>query len=356
MPILVQHICFKKHTAIVVLQNTTSGIALKLFWFILLALLMFRHTSMGNDTLVYKDIFEYIATSSWSVALRRSPEIAWTFVCKLISTLGGDFRWVIVLSAILGVWWIAKAYIKYSTDASLTIAIFIITPCFILLFSGLRQSIAISLGFIAFEFVRQKKIVPFLLVVVIAVLFHTSAFMIIFMYPLYHLQIKKEWLFFIIPLLFLVFIFNQQIFVFLGFLLSQFTDYETTISLTGSFTMLILFAIFAIFSFIFPDEKNLDADTIGMRNFLLLTVALQMFAPLHTLAMRMNYYYITFIPILLPRIISHRSVKWEQIGKPTRYILVAFFVTYFFVTAPTDNLLHTFPYHFFWETSTPIYG
>lgn len=313
-------------------------------------LLAFRHETIGIDLSVYKNIFSYISNSSWSVGLSRSAEVGWSFLNKIIVILGGNFRWLIVASAMLSIFWVSKAYIKYSDDTSLTISLFIITSNFILLFSGLRQSIAVSLGFLAFEFVRRKKIIPFSIVLVIAILFHISAFMIIFMYPLYHIKFKKKWLIFVIPLLVIIFLFNQPIFTFLGLILNQFTDYDTSITQTNSVTMLILFIAFAVFAYIIPDESKLDADTVGMRNFLLFSVALQMFAPLHNLAMRMNYYYIIFIPLLIPKIIKFKSERWKQVADLSRYIMIIFFMVYFFINAPASNDLQTFPYRFLWES------
>lgn len=65
--------------------------------------------------------------------------------------------------------------------------------------------------------------------------------------------------------------------------------------------------------------------------------------------MRMNYYYMPFIPLLLPRIIRYRSERWEQVAVVARYVLLVFFIVYFVVTAPADNVLDTFPYRFLWE-------
>ena len=115
--------------------------------------------------------------------------------------------------------------------------------------------------------------------------------------------------------------------------------------------MLAVIVILAVFSFLIPDEKKLDKDTIGMRNFLLLAVVLQMFAPLHTVAMRMNYYYIIFIPLVIPRIIESRSVRWNQIAVISRYAFILLFGVYFFMVVYQKNDLMTFPYRFFWETA-----
>lgn len=344
IPFICQHIGTGK-----IVYKKRNDFAMKLFWGMLLVMLMLRKETLGNDASVYQKIFNFIDRSDWARALTRSQEVLWSFLNKCIAVLGGNFRWVIVVTALLSVWWVVKAYIKYSNDTSLSIVLFVNLSCFVLLFSGLRQSIAISIGFIAFEYAREKKLFPFLITVVVAMLFHTSAFMLLFMYPLYYVRIKKIHLLFIVPTITLVYLFNEQIFTVLGRVLMAFTDYDTTIGKTGSVTVLLLFIIFAIFSFIIPEESDLDADTVGMRNFLLLAVVMQMFAPLHHIAMRMNYYYIAFIPLLIPRIIQHRSNRWRQVAILARRVMVVFFAVYFFLTAPSDNVLHTFPYEFFWQ-------
>lgn len=351
LPVFIQHTRVGIKTKGIYYRKKKQEMCMLLFWILLVILLILRDKSVGVDLDTYEYIFEYLSRSNWLTAITRSSEIGWNMLNKIVAIItNGSFRCLIVISAFLSTYWISKSYVKYSVDASLSISLFIILTNFILLFSGLKQSIAISLGFLAFEFTRNKKLIPFILVTITAMLFHTSAFMIFFMYPLYHLRVTKKWLFFVIPLLIVVWIFNAQIFTVLGLVLSRFTDYDTSINGTGSITMLILFIIFAIFSYLIPKESKLDSDTIAMRNYLLLSIALQMFAPLHLLAMRMNYYYIAFIPLLIPRVIYYRSNKWSEIGLLARNIMLVFFILYFFFTSPSDNVLETFPYTFFWES------
>lgn len=349
LPMLLQHVNLRTTSIDVLASKQKSDLAMKWFWFLLLMMLVLRHEIVGRDLPTYKYIYEYIAANDWETAINRSDEMAYGLLNKFISLFTEDFRWVMVVSALLSVWFIAKAYIKYSEDAVLSIAIYLNVSCFVLLFSGLRQSIAISLGFVAFELTRKKRFLQFLLLVAVAILFHTSAFMLLFIYPLYHIRIRRSNLVVIIPIILLVLAFNQQIFSVLGDILNSFTDYDTTIKETGAYTMLILFSIIAIFSFVIPDESKLDQDTIGMRNLLLFSVMLQTFAPLHSLAMRMNYYFIAFTPLLITRIIKNRSKSWSKVAIVARNVMVVFFITYFWLSAPRDNLLDTFPYHFFWE-------
>lgn len=351
-PIVIQHVRMSGGS----LYLTRSGShknenILKLFWGILLVLLILRHEVVGTDTINYSNIFWRLSRSSWESVINYNAEVAYSVLNKLVSVFTEDFRGVMIIAALISVYYMARAYLQYSADASLTIALFIMTSNFAMMFSGLRQIIAISLGFVAFEYVREKRLLPFLGITFLATLFHTSAFMILFMYPLYHLRITRSWMLIIVPMMGLLFIFNVPIFSFLTSIMSQFTEYEAGISSTGAYTMLILYGLLAVFAYIIPDERALaaDPDALGLRNFLLMSVALQMFAPLHTLAMRMNYYYMAFIPLAIPKVIEYRSHQWSQVAVFARYVMVAFFILYFFWSVPSDNPLNIYPYHFLWE-------
>lgn len=326
-----------------------SNQAMKVFWGLLVVLLVLRHDRVGIDLKTYKHIFMYIAQSDWNRAIGRSPEIGSNLLLKLLSCITDDFRWVMVVAGLLGTCFVARAYVRYTEDALLSIALFVIMPNFVLLFSGLRQAIAISIGFVAFEFVRKKKVLAFLAVVTLAMTIHISAFMLLMLYPLYYLRIRKRSMLWVVPSLGVLLAFNQQIFVILTGVLNRFTKYDGRVSSTGAYTMLILFACFAVFAYAIPEESQLDADTMGMRNYLMFAVVLQMFAPLHDLAMRMNYYYVVFIPLLMPRIIKRCSIRWKQVAVVSRYVMVVFFLGYYVATVPKNNALQTYPYWFFWE-------
>jgi hypothetical protein len=262
----------------------------------------------------------------------------------------GNPQFFLAMSAIVVSAMIYPTYKRLCVDVSLTIVVFCTMSTFVMMFSGIRQMLAVGIGFFAYECTRKKQILPFLLAVLLSMLIHASGFMVLLMYPLYHAKITKRWLLVVIPALAVVFVFNKQIFAVLGLFLERYTEYDASISQTGAYAMMILFSAFAVFSFLIPEESLLDEEIIGLRNFLLLSLVVQMFAPLHTIAMRMNYYYIIFIPLLIPKIIQYRSRRWNQIALMGRHVMVAFFFVYFFINANGSDNLHVFPYHFCWET------
>ena len=319
------------------------------FFAILLALLMLRAPTVGRDLGNYRNIFENDIRIDWRDIGNLFSESAWFVFNKLIGTFTSNYQWLLIVTALVTIIPILYVYRKEIEDPILTVSLFITMSTFVMLFSGLRQAIAISLGMVSYEFTKKYKFVPYFLIVLLAFLFHKSAFMLLFMYPIYHARVTKKWLWFVVPAIGLIFVFNQPIFTVLSLFIADF--YESSMHETGAYTMLILFAIFCVFSFVIPDEDNLDDDTIGMRNFLLLATVIQIFAPLNPLAMRMGYYYIIFIPILLPKMIKSSSVQMKQVAELSKYVMIVFFVVYFFITAPKANSLDTFPYHFFWENT-----
>lgn len=347
VPIVMQHVTIRGHHIAYEKRNTS---ALAFFFFFLTILVMFRHETVGTDTRNYIRIFRSFDRMDWRQAGEKTAEFGFSYFNKFVLLFSKEPQVLLAIAAIITMMMIYPTYKRLCVDTSLTIVLFCIMSTFVMLFSGVRQMMAVGFGFITYEFTRQKKPIPFVITVCIAVVFHTSAFMLAFMYPLYHAKITKKWLLVVIPAMAVVFVFNRQIFSVLGVFLERYTKYDASIVQTGAYTMLILFATFAVFSFIIPDEARMDAETIGLRNFLLLALVIQMFAPLHTVAMRMSYYYIIFIPLLLPKIIERRSKVWNQVAMMGRHIMVAFFLVYFFMNAYSGVNLHVFPYHFFWES------
>lgn len=346
IPLLVQHcVIGKKHVDV----EKKNRNALLVFFFIFTVLIALRHESVGADTFNYINYFDRYADKSWSELASADLEIGFAYYVKIISLLTSEAQVFFAITAVITIAMIYPTYRRMMEDPSLSIVLFCTMSTFVLSFSGIRQMIAIGIGFFAYECVRNKKLIWFIVCVWAAMLFHISAFMLIFMYPLYYVKITKKWLLAVVPTLLVIFVFNRQIFTVLSMLLMRYTKYDATISQTGAYTMIVLFVAFAVFSFLVSDDEQLDDETIGLRNFLLFSVVIQMFAPLHTLAMRMNYYYIIFIPLLIPKIVAYRSERWEQVAVVARHVMVVFFFLYFFVILSGDGSLNVVPYHFFWE-------
>ena len=308
-----------------------NSLVLPVFFFIFFLVLCFRDITIGYDLVNYRTHFKTISFLSFDQALAREGDKLYYLLNWIVSRFTDDFRVLLVVVAAVTVIPVAKLYNEDQDYGLLKTTMFLVMPTFMMAFSGLRQAIAFSIGVVAYKFVREKKVIPFILAALIAIGFHHSAFVVFLLYPLYHIAFKKKHLWFIVPSIALVFVFNKQIFGFLTRIaVSVFgDDYIAEAGKTDGYTMLILFVLLAVFSYVIPDESKMDKETLGLRNILLMAVLLQCFAPIHTLAMRMNYYFIIFIPHFIPKVIKCRKDSLSQIGYLASWVLTVFFLVYY---------------------------
>ena len=214
-------------------------------------------------------------------------------------------------------------------------------------FSGIRQAIAMSMGVPAWYFARNRKRLCFIAIVLLAMQIHCSSFMLVIIYPLYHAKITKKWLWFVIPCMVAVFVFRTPIFNVLITLLWE--EYDIT-DATGAVSILILLILFGIYSYLLPEERALEQDVLALRNILLLSIVIQIFAMLHPLSMRMNYYFLIFVPILIPKIANRSKKQYAQIARLSVVIMTVYFIYYYFSAVITDkDSLNLYPYVPFWK-------
>lgn len=334
---------------------------LPVFFIIFFLLLALRDETIGRDLANYKFYFERYCDDFLKAVDRERKDILYWLLVWLVGRFTDSFRWFLVVAAAITLLPIAKVYCEDREYGFMKIVLFLNMSIFVMIFSGLRQALAISVGLIAYEFVRKKKPFWSLVCAFIAFGFHHTAFMVFGFYPLYHLPIKKKQVWFVIPVIVLLFLFNRQTFSLITGPMSALLGekYEAAIEDTGSYTMLLVFALFAVLAYVIPDEDRMDKETLALRNFLLVTVVLQCFAPVNTLAMRMNYYYIIFIPVLVPKVLKFSDKRFGSIqrrGSAVWWIgmaITAFFLLYYLYTTYIScqtgvSALDIYPYVPFW--------
>ena len=326
----------------------TGTLPIDLFMLIFLLLLAFRGLECGSDTPQYKQNFEVIGKMSYLRIFQvYEIELGFKLLAKLVYTYGQNYQLFIAVTSCICVFPLWYFYRKESENQPLTMALFLAVSPFIMYFSGIRQSIAMSLGILAWYAAKNKKLVPFLLTVLAAMQFHASAFMLIPIYPLYRARITKNWLWLVIPFMALVYVYKQPIFNYLLRFLWE--EYETTPE-TGATTVMFLLILFAVYSYLIPDDALLDRDVIGLRNILLLSIVIQFFAVLHPLSMRMNYYFLVFVPVLIPKIAARCQARFQQISKLSVSVMTVYFLYYFVNKMVRDiDSLNIFPYIPYWQ-------
>lgn len=318
-------------------------------FFILLAL---RDVTVGRDLPEYKAIFEYCITAPLKNLFNMRWEPGYTVYNKLTSIISTDYRVFLIITAAVVLFPIYKLYSQERMYSVLTIVLFINMPCFLMIFSGLRQAIAISIGVLAYMAIENKKYILSALLILLAVSFHVSAFVLVLIYPAFRFEIKTKHLLYIVPIMFGIYLFRIPIFsALIGFMPSQYIEFYGEIQQTGAIGMMILFLIFFVFSFVVLDEDLMSKRDYFMRNILLIATLFQFFVPIHGLIQRASYYFLIFVPLSIVCVVKAPKRYLKNVSNLAVVVIGVFFTLYFFYNAvfSTDNLLDVFPYVFFWS-------
>jgi len=137
---------------------------------ILFILAAFRDTNVGTDTLGYERIFLRIKAGGTAI-----QEIGWQALNKIVIYFNGGFEDLLIVSSLLiltPVFYVAK---KYSVNPMLSIFLYYAFYLYLQSFNITRQSIAISIILCAYILLINKKNLFFVLLVLLAATFHTTA-------------------------------------------------------------------------------------------------------------------------------------------------------------------------------------
>ena len=218
--------------------------------FILLALLMsLRHPSSGIDivgsggeSIGYVGTFSQIAKLSWLKVFTfkvRNYEQGYTIFVKILSMFSKNPQILLFGCGIIQAICVFILINKTSKKPFLSTIIYLALPCFVICWSGLRQSIAISITMIAFLMIQEKKPVKFILLVVLAWLFHSSAIIFLIAYPLYYLKQSSIWKLVSVIAIPIIYAFRLPLFRVLSVIFKENAEVQDT----GALTLFLIFIV-----------------------------------------------------------------------------------------------------------------
>ena len=317
-------------------------------WFIMLAL---RHsTKCGWDLPQYKYFFyQTVELSLLEIFEFYNTEQLFFVFNWIVSHIYPDFRLFLVLMAFLCTGIVGWFYYKKSDYSLLTILLFVTNSCFVMFYSGLRQSLAMLLVVPAYYFTVQKRLLPFMLTAILAKYIHNSAVMLFLLYPVFHIPLRSKHFLLVMITVALFFLLKVPLFNFIVPFLSEKYSKGCVVE-TGAYSVWLLFLLFLLYSFLVLDDAKMNTESLGLRNILVLLTLVQGFAPINALAMRMNYYFILLFPIIIPRLMLYPKAGHENIVQFSRWIMVVFFTFLFFFGIHSGSVgLGAYPYVAYWE-------
>lgn len=301
------------------------------FFAFMILMLALRAETVGADTWRYIYLYREIANTPFGDLFANDVELGYRIAEKLLSYILKDPQLYLAFHAVVTITPLAYLYYKEAEMPLLALTMFMALPTFHMAFTGLRQMVAISFIVPAFYAVREKKFLRFLILVALAYMFHQSAFIMLLLYPIYHLPTKRASLVVILPTIIFVYLYNSVLFRWIiRFLPERYFERYNDVWDTGGISVLLMFVAIVILCFFLIRRENLDKDTAGLRNILVLSALLQCFAPINGFAMRVNYYFIVLVPIATARFINRVDDDKRRIAAIAWLGMVVFFLFIFF--------------------------
>ena len=333
-----------------------GDVALPVFFFLFVLLLALRDQTLGRDLSNYYIRFNQWGNYSFSQIISSWKECIFHLYSWLFfNFISKNFQLYVSVTAILTVLPIAYVYNKDHSYGFIKAVLFVNMATFFILFSGIRQGMAMAIGALAYQSLKENKNIRFFIYCVIAVLIHHTGFMIVFLFPLYKMRFHKRDLLWIVPLSGVIILFNVRIFNTLSSIFASFDDsYNAVAGATEAGGSFLLFLVFTVFCFWIIDEGKMDDEMYSLRNIMVFTTVLQSFAALNSWAMRMNYYYILLFPIAVGRSFNYVKSKNKQIGDIAQIVICVFFTIMFCYKIYSSyrtgiSALDTVPYVPFWS-------
>lgn len=302
------------------------------FYFLFFILLLFSGVRyhVGVD---FDNYYRWFDAMQYGRESRFEP--ATVFICHLVSFLGFKIQAIFFIYSVVilsGVFYFIKSL---SCDKELSLLIFFSIGIFYLAtFNQIRQWAAISLVLVSIVFMLKKRYILAIIMAYVATLFHGSAYIAIFVMPLFFIRMRFWG--FLLMVSCLSFIAKE-----LGVLISHtdYVAYTTFLKMktqTPIVTMVIyiagLLGIVYKIGYFSRDIKSMDRKIILLCNMNLMSIiwviAGAFILKLDFISlMRTNMYFEIQSIILIPYIISHISNKKLRLG--IKLILVLFCILYY---------------------------
>lgn len=298
--------------------------------------------AISPDWFAYWNAFEGAAKLSWGelsgLAELTDMEIGYTYLNKIISSLGLGYASFLLIIVAIGLSLKASTMYKYGGFVFFSLLLYLTPAFFVEEHVHLRQGIANAVTIFSVRFVIDRKLLPFLLCITIAFLFHKASIAFILAYWIVKIKFNNTT---VITLVSAAVIANvtglstqiDSIMQFMPFGISEsYNDYageQSESSIIGDVVKVIIVCCVLIFN---KTATENDPYYAYFRNIYLFGVIMYFFFGGGIFAVRLPNFYLIHIIFLVPRMVmalkEHYSMKNVLYSGFVIYSLVLYFYFY----------------------------
>lgn len=304
-------------------------------------LLLLRHDYVGTDTQNYRLIYDYFDSYVSSAKLEEhdiSNELGFYSLVQFLNYLGLPF-WVLkALSAGLYIGVLSYLIYRYSKNSWFSYIYFLLSGLFIFN-TTMRHCFALSIFALAVDFAIRRKLIPYILMVLLAISFHSSAIVIIPTWWIVQLRLSKKYIIILSVIAILFGIFSDLIFSIGADLTGK--DYEA-IGAGGGLTAFLHICIVGLGIYLRDRLDKTDHVLVLFNIVILVLMPLAMKNP----ALFRIFIYFSFFNIIL---LANLGAALQDQLKVGFFICFLSLGVYSFVYKSNQAGIRTIPYVFYWE-------
>lgn len=308
-------------------KETKDNLFLSVIMIILFVLVATRSLTTGNDTQMYLNVFKNCSALKWDAVIFGGYfEGGYLIFNVLISYISSSPRFFMFVMSFVFNLVIYKFIKDNSNNYFLSVLMYICMLFFYTSMTMMRQFLAMMVILSSLKYVKEKKLPLFILSVILASLFHTSALTCFIIYPIYHIKYTHKKAFIICVVSVFCLLLLQPIVTFLMNLVGRTNYYESQfgsnkLANTLSFTINIVLFLFALMS----KNKNIKNYDFYLY-ILLISAAVNFISTDMNIISRAADYFDIFAIICIPNIVY--SLKNKNTKMICSLILLIFLALY----------------------------
>lgn len=321
--------------------------------FLLVAgLLMLRHQSMGIDLnwrggngylWVFDQAVKNDFGSFFEAVSKNHYEWFFKLYTKIVSLISIRRQFFIAFTAFLSLTPIAVFFSRRSSKPVLSWIIYMGMSPFLVLFSNLRQGLDIGLAVLLYMLAEEKKPVRFLLVLTLAVLVHTSAILLLMIYPAVNLRIGFRARIAGVVILVAGSLFRSQIAAVIEKLFPMYAKY-LDVEGTVSYRLFVVFILIYLVCCFYTDGSEFQN---AYMNLFFLACGCQLTGLFSEVIPREGFYFMPALCVLLPSIID--GMKSKKLSLVLEMGTCMCFAVFGLYSIYTTYWSMSYPYYWFWQ-------
>lgn len=343
-------------------SNRKKKIYLILVFIKLFIISAFRSGNIGNDTKAYIDLFQRWGIAESITSINTRFEIGFVLLNRIVYFFSSNSQAIIIVTSFITLYLFLRFIYKESSLVWLSVYLFITLRYFYGTMNIVRLTLAMGVIFVSYKFLKERKVIPFALLVIFASLFHSTAIIFLIAYPITGIEFNRRNLLFLSLAGLIGFIAFNPILEMAFRLFPQYRHYLTSSFFEGqvlaNYIQFFIDLTILVFGLIVVSRNKrylANSENIKEKNEINILLHLMTLGTIFSfiairasLLDRVSSYFSVFCIIFVPKVITMVRNKHERLIYI--YLIMAFALLYhtvIFIYRPGWN--DVFPYEFFWQ-------